>query len=157
MLPAFTKKSKRRLITTNKFYYFDVGVYTQLRPKGILDTQSETAGLGLETLFYQSLLAIIEYNLVNYKVYYWRTTTGTEVGFIVYGEEKLLAFEIKPSQNITPRMLHGLKQFKQDYPVAKLFIVYTGKEILHLADGITALPITTALTEIPNLLSKAIS
>ena len=154
MLPAFTKKAKRRLITTNKFYYFDAGVYAQLRPKGVLDAPSEIAGMGLETLFYQSLLALIDYYRMNYQVYYWRTTSGTEVDFIVYGEEKLLAFEIKHSQTITPKMLHGLKQFKQDYPMAELFIVYTGEEVLHLANKITALPITTALKQLPELLKR---
>jgi uncharacterized protein len=152
MLPAFTKKAKRRLITTSKFYYFDVGVYTQLRPKGILDAPSEIAGMGLETLFFQSLLALIDYHRLNYQVYYWRTTTGTEVDFIVYGEEKLFAFEIKHSQTITPKMLHGLKQFKQDYPMAELYIVYTGQEVLYLANKITALPITSALKQLPELL-----
>ena len=154
MLPAFTKKAKRRLITTNKFYYFDAGVYAQLRPKGILDAPSEIAGVGLETLFYQSLLALIDYYRMNYQVYYWRTTSGTEVDFIVYGEEKILAFEIKHSQTITPKMLHGLKQFKKDYPMAELFIVYTGEDVLHLANKITALPITTALKQLPELLKR---
>ncbi len=153
MLPAFTKKAKRRLITTSKFYYFDVGVYTQLRPKGILDAPSEIAGMGLETLFFQSVLALIDYHRLNYRVYYWRTTTGTEVDFIVYGEEKLLAFEIKHSQTITPKMLHGLKQFKQDYPMAELYIIYTGKEVLYLNDKITALPIQNILEQLPKLLS----
>lgn len=151
-LPAFTKRAKRRLITTNKFYYFDAGVYTQLRPKGVLDAPSEIAGMGLETLFYQSLLALIDYHRLNSQVYSWRTTTGTEVDFIVYGEEKLLAFEIKHTQTITPKMLHGLKQFKKDYTMAELFIVYMGNDTRHLADEITALPITTALKQLPELL-----
>ncbi len=154
-LPAFTKKSKRRLITTNKFYYFDAGVYTQLRPKGILDAPSEIAGMGLETLFYQSILALIDYDRLNIQVFYWRTTTGTEVDFVVYGEDKLLAFEIKHTQTITPKMLHGLKQFKQDYPMAELFLVYTGADILHLSQNITALPITTALKKLPDLLKSS--
>jgi len=151
-LPAFTKKAKRRLITTNKFYYFDAGVYYQLRPKGLLDTPNEIAGMGLETLFYQSLLAVVDYYRMDYQIYYWRTTTGTEVDFIVYGTEKLLAFEIKCSKSITPKMLHGLKQFKQDYSMAELFIIYTGQEVLNLSHGITALPMTTALETLPQLL-----
>ncbi|MCH9763109.1 MAG: AAA family ATPase [Gammaproteobacteria bacterium] len=153
MLPAFTKKAKRRLITTNKFYYFDAGVYAQLRPKGILDAPSEIAGMGLETLFYQSLLALIDYHRINFQVYYWKTTTGTEVDFIVYGEKKLLAFEIKHNATITPKMLHGLRQFKTDYAMAELFIVYTGRDVLHLAHNITALPIESALKKLPELLT----
>lgn len=70
-LPAFTKRAKRRLITTEKFYYFDAGIYNQLRPKGLLDSKSEMAGAGLETIFYQSALALIAYHRTYCEIYYW--------------------------------------------------------------------------------------
>ncbi len=151
-LPAFTKRAKRRLITSEKFYYFDVGVYQQLRPKGILDTQSEIAGAGLETLFYQSILALIAYKKLNYQVYYWRTENGVEVDFVLYGEKALFAFEIKHSQTIHSKMLTGLKHFKQDYPMAKCYILYLGQQTLYLSDNIIAMPFSEALFALPNLL-----
>src|SRR3990167_5062019 len=86
-LPAFTKRAKRRLITTSKFYYFDVGVYHHLRPKGLLDTPNEIAGAGLETLFYQSALALIAYQKSDMQIYYWKTASGVEVDFVLYGEK----------------------------------------------------------------------
>lgn len=152
-LPAFTKKSKRRLITADKFYYFDAGIYQSLRPKGILDAPSESAGMALETLFYQSLLAIIDYHALDSKIYYWRTAGGVEVDFIVYDAQFLLAFEIKHSKNITPAMLRGLRHFKEDYPMATLYIIYLGKERLYLADGITAIPFEEALHQLPHWLT----
>lgn len=153
-LPAFTKRAKRRLVTADKFYYFDTGVYQQLRPKGILDAPSEIAGAALETLFFQSASALIDYNNLNTKLYYWKTSSGTEVDFIFYGSNNLLAFEIKHAKVITPRMLNGLKQFKIDYPMAKLYVIYLGEKTLTLAKGeITALPITEALKQLPELLS----
>ena len=36
-IPIFTKRAKRDLKQHPKFYYFDVGVYRTLRPKGPLD------------------------------------------------------------------------------------------------------------------------
>ncbi len=36
LLPVFTKKAKRELISHSKFYYFDAGIYHNLRPKGPL-------------------------------------------------------------------------------------------------------------------------
>ncbi len=151
-LPAFTKRAKRRLLTSKKFYYFDVGVYQHLRPKGLLDSSNEIAGASLETLFYQSALAIIAYNKLNYQLYYWRTTAGVEVDFIAHGENALLAFEIKHSKTIHTKMLTGLKHFKQDYPMAKCYILYLGTQTLHLADGITAVPFTEVLFKLPNYL-----
>lgn len=96
------------MITRDKFYYFDAGVYTQLRPTGVLEAASENAGL---------------------------------------------AFEIKHAKIITPKMLHGLREFKQDYPIAELYIVYLGEAILSLADGdIVALPMPEALKKLPEFL-----
>ncbi|OGT50929.1 MAG: ATPase [Gammaproteobacteria bacterium RIFCSPHIGHO2_12_FULL_41_15] len=151
-LPAFTKRAKRRLITSEKFYYFDVGVYQHLRPKGLLDTPSEIAGISLETLFYQSALALIAYHKLNYQLYYWRTVNGVEVDFILYGEHALLAFEIKHNKTIHSKMLTGLKHFKQDYPMAQCYILYMGTQRLYLSDNIIAIPFTEALVNLPDLL-----
>lgn len=153
-LPAFTKKAKRRLITSEKFYYFDAGVYYSIRPKGILDTPSEIASSALETLFYQSILAMIDYMKLDHQIYYWRTANGIEVDFVAYGEKNLIAFEIKHAKNISSKMLRGLRQFKEDYPMAQLYILYLGTETLYLSDGIVALPFVTALQKIPELLKS---
>jgi uncharacterized protein len=151
-LPAFTKRAKRRLITSEKFYYFDAGVYYHLRPKGILDTPSEIEGAALETLFYQSILAIIDYYKTGHEMYYWRTSNGIEVDFIAYGQNDLLAFEIKHTKNISQKMLTGLLKFKEDYSLAKLYFLYMGSETLHFKNDIVALPFVTALKMLPELL-----
>jgi predicted AAA+ superfamily ATPase len=152
-LPAFTKKAKRRLVTSEKFYYFDVGVYQSLRPKGFLDAPSEIAGIALETLFYQSILAVIDYYQLPHQVYYWRTTGGVEVDFVAYGSDNLICFEMKHAKVITPKMLKGLRHFKEDYPMAKLYILYLGQETLYLSDEVIALPFVQGLQKLPELLS----
>lgn len=156
-LPAFTKKAKRRLVTSDKFYYFDAGVYQQVRPKGILDAPSEIGGIALETLFYQSILAIIDYKKLTHQLYYWRTIGGVEVDFIAYGKNNLIAFEIKHTKTITSKMLRGLRHFKEDYPMAQLYIIYLGQETLYLSDGIIALPFVEALQKLPELLRREIN
>lgn len=151
-LPVFTKRAKRRLVTSEKFYFFDAGVYQNLRPKGLLDVSTETAGFSLETLFYQSCLALIDYYHLECQLYYWGTVSGVEVDFIAYGPKAILAFEIKHNKQITPKMLRGLRSFKEDYPMAKLYVVYMGEKKLFLNDDIIALPIVDALKELPQLL-----
>ena len=151
-LPAFTKRAKRRLITTEKFYYFDVGIYQQLRPKGLLDAQSEIAGAGLETLFYQSARALIAYQNSQTKIYYWRTASGVEVDFVLYGQQALFAIEIKHTKNIQGKMLIGLKHFKIDYQMAKCFVLYLGEHTLYLQDDITAMPFSDGLKKLSDWL-----
>lgn len=56
-IPVFTQKAKRALISHSKFYYFDVGVFRELRPQGPLDREAELEGPALEGLVAQHLRA----------------------------------------------------------------------------------------------------
>jgi len=150
-LPPFTKKAKRRLIQHAKFYFFDIGVYRILRPKGPLDREEEIDGSALETLVLHSLRAVNEYYNLGFKLYYWRTSEGTEVDFVLYGEKGLFAFEVKRSSVITPKMLKGLKKFATDYPMAKLYFIFGGSHPEYYGN-ITALPLLDALQKLPELL-----
>ena len=108
--------------------------------------------MGLETLFYQSVLALIAYQHAEVEVYYWRTVNGVEVDFILYGKQRLYAIEIKHASVIHHNMLTGLRHFKEDYPAAQLYLFYLGAETLYLVDNIIALPFVTALQKLPELL-----
>ena len=151
-IPVFTKRAKRRLVSHPKFYFFDAGVYQHLRPKSILDSHSEIAGAALETLILQDLIAINDYKDLKYKIYYWRTVSGSEVDFILLGSKKLLAIEVKHSKRATGKDLKGLKAFKQDYPEADLLLVYLGQENLKIND-VQVIPATDFLLKLPDYLS----
>lgn len=148
----FTKKAKRRLITRPKFYYFDVGIYRYLRPKGPFDRPEEIAGIALESLFLQELKAINDYYQLDYKLYYWHTSGGLEVDFVVYGEKGLVVFEIKHSKKVKSKDLKNLKAFKEDYPIAKAYLVYGGDRREYYGD-IEAIPFVEAIKSLPALLS----
>jgi len=130
-IPPFSKKAKRRLAAHPKFYFFDAGVYRTLRPMGPLDAREEVDGIALETLFLQELIAQNSALHLGYKIFYWRTSNGREVDFVLYGTKGLLAFEIKRSSRITSAMLGGLKSFLADYPVAKAYFAYTGNRRMY--------------------------
>lgn len=125
-IPVFSRRAKRELITHEKFYYFDVGIYRSLRAVGPLDSDAEIEGAALETLFLQEVIAINHYKELGYQIYYWRTRSGVEVDFVLYGKRGLLAFEIKRKKKLTKKDFSGLLQFKSDYPVAKCFMLYGG-------------------------------
>ncbi len=154
-LPIFSKRAKRQVVQHPKFYYFDVGVYQTLRPKGFSDTQAEIEGAALETLFFQSLRAINDYYDLEYQLYYWRTTTGIEVDFVIHGPQGLLAFEIKRSKNISSYDIKGLLSFQKDYPEAKLFLIYGGDRRYYF-DTVQVIPLRDALWDLPGILSGEI-
>ena len=85
-IPVFSKRAKRQLIAHEKFYYFDVGVYRALRPAGPLDQPKEIEGISLEGLVAQHLRAWIAYRNRGERLYFWRTKSGSEVDFVVYGK-----------------------------------------------------------------------
>jgi len=130
-IPVFSKKSKRRLVAHSKFYFFDAGVYRVLRPMGPLDVPEEADGIALETLFFQELVALNDALDLGYKIYYWRTSNGREVDFVLYGPKGILAFEITKAGRVNSAMLGGLKSFLTDYPMAKAYFVYGGNRWTH--------------------------
>jgi len=138
-LPVFSKRAKRALIKQSKFYYFDAGVYRSVRPKGPLDRLEEIDGGALEGLVAQHLRAWMDYTADSNHLYFWRTPSGVEVDFVVYGETDFCAIEVKNSGKVTRKDLRGLKAFMQDYPECRAALLYRGKEKM-LMDGITCLP-----------------
>lgn len=150
-IPVFNKRAKRKLISHNKFYYFDTGVFRTLRPAGPLDSESEIDGPALETLFLQEIQALNDYYELGYKIYYWRSISGLEVDFVLYGPKGLLAFEIKRKANIQKNDLKGLLAFSTDYPEAKSFVFCsTNRE--EYRNNIKILPLENAFEELGTIL-----
>ena len=151
-ITCFSKRSQRKLVQHPKFYYFDAGVFRAIRPKGPLDSPQEIGGIAFETLFLQHLRAVIDYARYNLSIYFWRTATGIEVDFIVYGANGLFAFELKSSTYFERKDLKGLQAFKKDFPIAQCYLIYAGqREELH--NDITVLPLKTALQKLSVILS----
>ena len=138
-LPVFTKRAKRRLSVHPKFYFFDAGVFRSLRPQGPLDRPEETEGQALEGLVAQHLRAWSAYSRKKAELFYWRTQSGVEVDFVVYGTEGLWALEVKNAQKIHPADLRGLKSFQEEFPHSKALLLYRGQDRLK-KDKILCLP-----------------
>lgn len=127
-LPVFSKRAKRDLMTKRKFYFFDVGLYRTLRPKGPLDIDSEMNGPAFETLCLQELIALNHYLDAGYDFFHWRTRKHEEVDLVLYGENGFLAFEFKSGGRLREADFASLDLFGSDYPQAKRYIVYGGNE-----------------------------
>ena len=89
-------------------------------------------------------------------MYYWRTSSGVEVDFVLYGAKALYAFEIKHSQTIHTKMLNGLKHFKRRLSTGPmLFIVSGAATFVFIWGEIEAIPFSQALAELQKLLCQA--
>ena len=125
-VPVFTRRSKRETITHSKFFLFDAGVFRSLRPKGPLDRPEEIDGPALEGLVAQHLRAWLAYGGLDAKLFYWRTRSGVEVDFVLYGSAGFWAIEVKNVSRVHPEHLRGLQAFGEDYPQAELILLFRG-------------------------------
>lgn len=135
----FTQRAKRELSAHPKFYFFDAGVYHALRPKSLKDSESEINGAGLEGLVAQHLMAWKDYTNEKHEISFWRTRSGVEVDFVVFGALGFWAIEVKNTEKIRDEDLAALSAFHEDYPEAKTIFLYRGKERL-LKNNILCLP-----------------
>jgi predicted AAA+ superfamily ATPase len=138
-VPIFTRRAKRELATHPKFFFFDVGVFRANRPSGPLDSPSEIDGAALESLVAQHLRAWCDYSDDNYQLCYWQTRSKVEVDFVIYGKGGFHALEVKNSAHVRPEDLRGLKNFGEDFPESRRWLLYRGRERL-LRDNILCLP-----------------
>lgn len=149
-LPVFNKRARRAMTAQPKFYLFDAGVYYHLRPKGPLDSPDEVGGIALEGLVLQHLKAWCDYCDTRVNSYFWRSRGGSEVDFVLYGEDHFYALEVKNAKNIHPKSLKSLKTFLSDYPEASAILLYRGTDKL-LVDEITCWPVEDFLLQLrPN-------
>jgi uncharacterized protein len=150
-LPVFQRRAKRELTAHPKFYFFDAGVFRTIRPKGPLDPAEEIDGAAIETLVAQELRAINDSLQFGYQLSFWRTRTGQEVDFVLYGENGLIAIEVKRSSHYREQDLAGLRAFADDYPMARRFLFYGGDRNYEV-DGIRVVPLARALPDLATIL-----
>jgi predicted AAA+ superfamily ATPase len=122
-LQSYQKKPKRRVITSPKFFYFDVGIAGFLLKRGNLEIGSESFGKAFEHFIFQEIFAHSHYSDKNYQICYWRTASQLEVDFILGDHE--VAVEVKSTNMVTARHIKGLKSFAEEYRVKKLVVVST--------------------------------
>jgi predicted AAA+ superfamily ATPase len=116
--------SKRKAVTSSKFYFFDIGVVNYLTGQTGLQKGSTEYGKAFEHLIYCELSAFKSYN---YKkqiaLNFWRTQTQIEVDFILTIEQKVYAIETKSTLQPRSKDFSGLKAFKEEFSDAELLMV----------------------------------
>jgi len=143
-ISSFKKRNRKQTIESEKFYFFDTGVFRSLRPTGPLDPQETSVGQALEGLVMQNLKAWIAYRNKNEQIYFWRTKSSNEVDFVIYGPKTFMAIEVKNSNKLSNDHFSGLKSFKEDYPEAECILLYRGK-MREKRFGIDCVPVSEFL------------
>lgn len=136
-LQPWRKQKDRRLIETEKFYFFDVGVANYLAGrKPALGTPE--FGKSFEHYILMELRAYQAYRNPELLLYYYRTSTGQEVDFILGNME--VAIEIKTSNKIHSTDAISLLKLQADQNPKRLIIVSFEKEPKKLNGIVESLP-----------------
>ncbi len=118
----FSKKKKRDLIlSTPKFYLFDVGVANYLAQQFVNELKGSFAGKSFEHFILMELMAYIGLKRKKIDISYWRTKTGLEVDFVI--GDAAVAIEVKISHQVHKEDLKGLVAFCEEHPLTKAIVV----------------------------------
>jgi hypothetical protein len=141
--PYFANVGKR-LVKTPKVYFADVGTLCYLA--GLSDPRHAARGpMGgaiLETAVLSEIVKTLLHRGLEPRVYFWRTSAGEEVDFIVEAGGKLVPIEVKLSATPRPAMAANVHAFRRlmGPRAAGGYLVHTGDVRLPLGPGVTAIP-----------------
>ena len=136
-LSPWRKSKNRRLIETEKFYLFDVGLSNYLAGRKSTLGTSEF-GKSFEHYILLELMAYKAYKNPELPISYWRTSTGMEVDFILGQME--IAIDIKSSQKVHEVDTKSLVTLQEENTLKKSIIVSFEKEPRKLNNDIDSLP-----------------
>ncbi|MDE2058350.1 MAG: ATP-binding protein [candidate division NC10 bacterium] len=143
--PYFANVGKR-LVKTPKVYFTDVGTLCYLT--GLKDPGHAASGpMGgpiMETAVLSEIVKTLTHRGLEPQVYFWRTSTGTEVDIVVEVSGKLVPIEVKLSATPRPAMASSIRTFRVDFGDAALpgYVVHPGDIRLPLGSDVTACPFT---------------
>ena len=135
-VPAYSVNRTKRLIKSPKLYWGDTGLALHLAD------EPDPGGAHLENLVLTDLIAWRDTLIPRPSVLYWRTVDGAEVDFVIEWRKKLLAIEVKASNEPTHRDARGIRLFLEEYGGRALggLVIHAGSETKWLSTGILAVP-----------------
>ena len=137
-LSAFRKTKKRRLVTSPKFYFFDLSPVIHLSRRGEVVPGSELFGRAFEHFMWMEIVAHSSYSELFYPITYWRTSSGFEVDFVLGDSE--ISIEVKSTGSANTTHLKGLRRFREEYPVRRSILVSLDPKPRKTEDQIEILP-----------------
>ncbi len=141
--PYFANIGKR-LVKAPKVYFTDTGILCHL--VGLRDPAHAAAGpMGgaiFETAVVSEIFKTLMHRGMEPRMYFWRTSSGTEVDIVIESGGRLVPIEVKLTSTPRPAMARGLISFREVFGdmAAPGYVLHMGNVRLPLGSGVTALP-----------------
>ena len=120
LLPPYKKTVKRKPVSINKFYFFDIGVANTLKNRWNIARGSSEFGANFEHFIFNEINAFLNYSDDGRKLCFWRSKNHQEVDFVI-GDDT--AIEVKASSSIGKEDLKGLKALSEEMKLKNKIIV----------------------------------
>ncbi len=135
-LPSYAVNRTKRLIKSPKAYWSDTGLALYLAQ------ETEPRGAHLENIILHDLLAWRDARLAPAELFYWRTTIGEEVDFVIEAGSRLLPIEVKASGRPRFQDTANLRIFRNEYGETSRagLLLHDGETLEWLAPGVLAAP-----------------
>ncbi len=137
--PLDHSRTKRRLIKSPKYLFFDMGVRRACANEGIKLSQKILADLfeqyvGIELVYQSHLIS------PNIKIRHWRDSAGPEVDYVIDQAQTYIPIEVKWTDKPNSQDAKNIKKFIEEYEVKLGFIVCRTPRRYKITENIIALP-----------------
>lgn len=142
-LPAYTASHTTRLLKSPKAFFNDPALAVFLSGYYELEDllKAREYGAYFETFIYHHLRILSRLMTPAGRLHFWRTLEGNEVDFVLEYGRKLLAIEVKLTDNLGYRDTAGSRLFLENHSkAAGTLIVYCGRQVKRLDEKILAVP-----------------
>ena len=126
----YINSSLKRLVKSPKGYLINNGLISYLQGIHDIDILIKTGQIGhrFENWFLNELMIWLNKTAGNHEIFYWRTSGGAEVDFVVKKAPHVYPFEITFGKNIEQRKVRNLMRFRESEPkVGFSFYIYMGE------------------------------
>lgn len=144
MIKPFYLNKGKRLIKSPKSYFLDSGLLCYL--SGVTTPEQIFQGIGSGQMFETLVLGEITRQFYNRgmvpRIYYWRTSSGEEVDFVIEEGGHVIPLEIKLSARVNAKMAKSLYSFSNLFSekVRAAYLVTLTGERWTMSDKIFSLP-----------------
>jgi len=137
LLPPYYENVGKRFIKSPKIFFPDAGLN-----RVILGEMSINTGAAYESWVFSELIKWKQLQTIEPDLFFYRTSSGLEIDFLLASNDKLLPIEVKASDKADYADGQSLESFMKDHkkraPLG--IIVYRGKEFKEVRKDIWAIP-----------------
>lgn len=135
LLPAYSGNLSKRLIRTPKAYLYDTGLLSYLisADENRFNNDPSLWGVAVENFVLMELLKQISWYNKPLHIYYFRTSSGQEVDFVVERNDGyLIGIEVKTTHSPRAEMFNGLKYLASEMGkrFVRGYLLYNGQDVV---------------------------